>query len=33
VPSEDRAGVQQLMAQQEREAQLLLAQLNDFLST
>ena len=33
VPSEDREGVQQLMAQQEREAQLLLAQLNDFLST
>ena len=33
VPSEDRAGVQELMTQQEREAQLLLAQLNDFLST
>ncbi|MEC8250649.1 MAG: cyclodeaminase/cyclohydrolase family protein [Planctomycetota bacterium] len=33
VHSEDRAGVQQIMAQQEREAQSLLAQLNDFLST
>ncbi|OUW03419.1 MAG: hypothetical protein CBD11_03365 [Phycisphaera sp. TMED151] len=33
VKSEDQAGMQQIMTQQEREAQLLLAQLNDFLST
>ena len=33
VKSEDQAGLQQIMAKQESEAQLLLAQLNDFLST
>ena len=33
VKSKDRVGIQQIMAQQESEAKLLLAQLNDFLST
>ena len=33
VPSENQAGIQHIMAQQESEAQLLLGQLNDFLST
>lgn len=32
VKSEDQAGLQQIMDQQESEAQLLLVQLNDFLS-
>jgi len=33
VPSENQAGIQHIMAKQESEAQLLLGQLNDFLST